>query len=64
VIASQLPDDLLDELTATGTPDQVLSAAHRIAVGGVDAIAFAPVGPNHDAQLQLLAEAVVPAFRP
>lgn len=64
VIAPRLPDDLLDQLTATGTPDQVLSALHAVADCGVDAIAIAPLGPNHDEQLQLLAQTVVPAFRP
>jgi 5,10-methylenetetrahydromethanopterin reductase len=62
IIATQLPDDLLDQLTATGIPEQVLSALHAIAACGVDAVAIAPIGPNHDEQLDLLAQTVVPAF--
>jgi hypothetical protein len=34
-----------------------------IAACGVDAIAIAPIGPNHDEQLRLFAETVLPAFR-
>jgi 5,10-methylenetetrahydromethanopterin reductase len=63
-IAPRLPEDLLDELTATGTPDEVLAALKRVAAAGADSIAVAPIGPNHDEQLQLLAQTVVPAFQP
>ena len=63
-IGPRLPDDLLDELTATGTPEQVLSALRAIAACGVDTIAIVPIGPDPDEQLQLLAQAAVPAFRP
>jgi 5,10-methylenetetrahydromethanopterin reductase len=62
-IAARLPEDLLDQLTATGNPDQVLAALKEIAAAGVDSIAIAPIGPNPDEQLQLLARTVVPAFR-
>jgi 5,10-methylenetetrahydromethanopterin reductase len=62
-IAARLPEDLLDQLTATGSPDQVLAALKEIAAAGVDSIAIAPIGPNPDEQLQLLARTVVPAFR-
>jgi alkanesulfonate monooxygenase SsuD/methylene tetrahydromethanopterin reductase-like flavin-dependent oxidoreductase (luciferase family) len=61
-IAPRLPEELLDELTATGTPDRVLAALEAVAAAGVDSIAFAPIGPDPDEQLRLLAEAVVPAF--
>lgn len=61
-IASQIPDDLLDELTATGTPDQVIASLTAIADAGVDSIAFAPIGPNPDEQLRLLAQTIAPAF--
>jgi 5,10-methylenetetrahydromethanopterin reductase len=56
-IAAQLPGDLLDQLTATGTPDQVVAALEAISACGVDSIAVAPLGPDHDAQLELLARA-------
>jgi alkanesulfonate monooxygenase SsuD/methylene tetrahydromethanopterin reductase-like flavin-dependent oxidoreductase (luciferase family) len=46
-----------------GTPDQVFAALRRIAAANVDSIAVAPIGPNHDEQLQLLAHRVVPAFQ-
>jgi alkanesulfonate monooxygenase SsuD/methylene tetrahydromethanopterin reductase-like flavin-dependent oxidoreductase (luciferase family) len=62
-IAPRLLDDLLDQLTATGTPDQVVAALRRIAAAGVDSIAVVPVGPNQNEQLQLLAQTVVPAFQ-
>jgi 5,10-methylenetetrahydromethanopterin reductase len=61
-VAGQLSDVHLDQLTATGTPDQVLASLTAIAEAGVDSIAFAPIGPNPDQQLQLLAR-IVPAFR-
>ena len=63
VIAAQIPDDLLDQLTATGTPDQVLASLTAIADAGVDSIAFAPIGPDPDDQLQLLADEITPPFR-
>ena len=62
-IARRVPDDLLDQLTATGTPDQVLASLRAIAEVGVDSIAFAPIGPDPDEQLRLLAETVAPSFR-
>jgi len=62
-IAARLPDDLLDQLTATGTPDQVVAALSEIAAVGVDSIAFAPIGPDPEEQLQLLARAVAPALQ-
>jgi 5,10-methylenetetrahydromethanopterin reductase len=62
LIAPRLPDDLLDELTATGTADQVLASLQAIAGSGVDAIAFVPIGPEPDEQLRLLAD-LAPAFR-
>jgi alkanesulfonate monooxygenase SsuD/methylene tetrahydromethanopterin reductase-like flavin-dependent oxidoreductase (luciferase family) len=62
-IAARMPDDLLDQLTATGTPEQVLASLTAVAEAGVDAIAFVPIGPGPDEQLQLLARTVAPAFR-
>jgi hypothetical protein len=62
-IASRLPEDLLDELTATGAPGQVLAALRGIAAAGVDSIAVAPIGTNPDQHLELLAQTVVPAMR-
>jgi len=62
-IAAQLPDDLLDQLTATGNADQVVAALSEIADAGVDSIAFAPIGPNPEEQLQLLARTVAPALQ-
>jgi 5,10-methylenetetrahydromethanopterin reductase len=61
-MAPQIPDDLLDELTATGTPEQVIASLTAIAETGVDSIAFAPIGPNPDEQVRLLAQTVAPAF--
>jgi alkanesulfonate monooxygenase SsuD/methylene tetrahydromethanopterin reductase-like flavin-dependent oxidoreductase (luciferase family) len=62
-VAAQIPDDLLDQLSATGTPDQVLSSLTTLADTGVDSIAFAPFGPGPDEQLRLLAQTIAPAFR-
>ena len=62
-IAARLPEDLLDQLTATGTPGQALAALKEIAAAGVDSIAIAPIGPSPDEQLRLLARTVLPAFR-
>ena len=62
-IAPQIPIDLLDELTATGTPEQVIASLTAIAEAGVDSIAFAPIGPNPDEQLRLLAQTIAPALR-
>jgi alkanesulfonate monooxygenase SsuD/methylene tetrahydromethanopterin reductase-like flavin-dependent oxidoreductase (luciferase family) len=63
-IAAAVPDDLVDELTAAGTSEQVVASLRAVAETGVDAIAFVPVGPDPDRQLQLFATAVAPALRP
>ena len=63
VIASRIPDDLVDLLAAAGTPEQVVASLRGVADIGVDAIAFVPVGPNPDEQLHLLATEVAPAVR-
>jgi alkanesulfonate monooxygenase SsuD/methylene tetrahydromethanopterin reductase-like flavin-dependent oxidoreductase (luciferase family) len=57
-----IPDDLLDELTATGTAEQVIASLVAIAETGVDSVAFVPIGPDPDEQLRLLAETVVPGL--
>jgi alkanesulfonate monooxygenase SsuD/methylene tetrahydromethanopterin reductase-like flavin-dependent oxidoreductase (luciferase family) len=62
-IAAAIPDDLVDELTAAGTPAQAASSLRRVAETGVEAIAFAPVGPDPDEQLRLFASAVIPLLR-
>jgi 5,10-methylenetetrahydromethanopterin reductase len=62
-VAPRIPDDLLDQLTATGTPQQVLSSLHAIVEAGVDSIAFVPIGPDPDEQLRLLADAIAPVFQ-
>jgi 5,10-methylenetetrahydromethanopterin reductase len=62
-IAPRIPADLLDQLTATGTPEQVLASLTAIAATGVDSIAFAPIGPDPDEQLRLLVQTVAPMFQ-
>jgi hypothetical protein len=62
-VAARLHDDLLDQLAASGTAEQVVDALSKVAGTGVDSIAVAPVGPDPDEQLRLLAEEVAPAFR-
>jgi 5,10-methylenetetrahydromethanopterin reductase len=62
-IAPRIPTDLLDQLTATGTPEQVLASLTAIAATGVDSIAFAPIGPDPDEQLRLLAQTIAPMFQ-
>ena len=62
-VAAAIPDDLVDELTAAGTPAQAASSLRRVAETGVDAIAFGPIGPDPDEQLRLFASAVVPLLR-
>jgi alkanesulfonate monooxygenase SsuD/methylene tetrahydromethanopterin reductase-like flavin-dependent oxidoreductase (luciferase family) len=61
-ISLELSDSLLDELTATGTTEQVLSTLRSIASCEVDSIALAPIGPGPDRQLDLLARSIIPAF--
>lgn len=62
-IGGRLPGDLADELTVSGTLEQALPSLRGIAAAGVDSIALAPLGPNPDEQLRLLAKHVLPAFR-
>jgi 5,10-methylenetetrahydromethanopterin reductase len=63
VIARELPDDLVDELAAAGTPHQAVASFRAIAEAGADSIAFVPVGPDPDEQVRLLAETIAPAMR-
>ena len=62
-IAPLIPDDLLDDLTATGTSKQVIASLSAIAETGVDTIVVAPIGPDPDEQLRLLAGTIAPAFQ-
>ena len=62
-VAPLIPDDLLDELTATGTAEQVITSLSAIAETGVDTIVFVPIGPDPDEQLRLLAGTILPEFR-
>jgi 5,10-methylenetetrahydromethanopterin reductase len=54
-VARELPDELVDELAAAGTPDQVKRTLDAVAEAGADSIAFVPIGPDPDEQLRLLA---------
>jgi alkanesulfonate monooxygenase SsuD/methylene tetrahydromethanopterin reductase-like flavin-dependent oxidoreductase (luciferase family) len=62
-VASSIPDDLVDLLSAAGSAEQVIASLRAVEDTGVDAIAFVPVGPHPDEQLQLLATEVAPALR-
>jgi 5,10-methylenetetrahydromethanopterin reductase len=62
-IAPLIPDDLLDDLTATGTAEQVLASLSAIAEAGVDSVVFVPIGPDPDEQLRLLAETIAPELQ-
>lgn len=62
-IATRIPDDLVDQLTAAGTPEHVVGSLRAVQETGVDAIAFVPIGPDPGRQLQLVATEVVPALR-
>ena len=59
-VAPLIPDDLVDQLTATGTAEQVIASLRAIAETGVDTIVLAPIGPDPDEQLRLLADSILP----
>jgi alkanesulfonate monooxygenase SsuD/methylene tetrahydromethanopterin reductase-like flavin-dependent oxidoreductase (luciferase family) len=52
---SEIPDDLVDQLTASGGAEQVAAALRAIAEAGADAVAVAPLGPDPGEQLRRLA---------
>jgi 5,10-methylenetetrahydromethanopterin reductase len=56
--AREATDDLVDLLTASGSAEQVAAALASVAAAGVDSIALAPIGPDPDEQLRLLASEV------
>jgi alkanesulfonate monooxygenase SsuD/methylene tetrahydromethanopterin reductase-like flavin-dependent oxidoreductase (luciferase family) len=56
--AREVTDDLVDLLTASGSAEQVAAALASVAASGVDSIALAPIGPDPDEQLRLLASEV------
>jgi alkanesulfonate monooxygenase SsuD/methylene tetrahydromethanopterin reductase-like flavin-dependent oxidoreductase (luciferase family) len=62
-IAPLIPDDLLDDLTATGTAEQVIASLSAIAEVGVDSVVLVPIGPDPDEQLRLLAGTIAPALQ-
>lgn len=62
-IAGQLPDDLVNEVAAAGTTDQVVASLSALVDAGADSIVFVPIGPDPDEQLNLLATEVVPSIR-
>src|SRR5262249_45005142 len=62
-VAPWLPDDLLEQLTAAGTAEQVVASLQAIAECDVDAIAFVPIGPEPDEQLRLLAGTIAPELQ-
>ena len=62
-VAPRIPDDLLDQLTASGTTEQVMASLHAIAETGVDTIVFAPIGPDPNEQLRLLADTIAREFQ-
>jgi 5,10-methylenetetrahydromethanopterin reductase len=62
-VATRIPEALLDELTATGTVEQVVASLAAVAETGVDSIGFVPIGPEPDEQLRLLADTIAPALR-
>jgi alkanesulfonate monooxygenase SsuD/methylene tetrahydromethanopterin reductase-like flavin-dependent oxidoreductase (luciferase family) len=63
MVAARIPDDLLDQLTASGTAEQSVASLLAIAATGVDSIVVAPIGPDPGEQLRLLAAAVPPDLR-
>jgi 5,10-methylenetetrahydromethanopterin reductase len=62
-IARELPDDIVDELAAAGTADQVVASFTALADAGADSIVFVPIGPDPDEQLELFATTVAPSIR-
>lgn len=62
-IARELPVDLIGDLTAAGTTEQVVASLNALADAGADSIVFAPIGSDPDDQLKLLATEIVPSIR-
>src|SRR5581483_8010538 len=62
-IARELPDDLVDELAAAGTADQIVASLSALADAGADSTVFVPTGPDPDEQLHRLATEIAPAIR-
>ena len=62
-VAPLIPDDLLDQLTASGTREQVVASLRTIAETGIDSVAFVPIGPDPGEQLRLLADTILPELR-
>ncbi len=62
-IAPEVPDDLVEMLTACGSAAQVQSSIEAVATAGADAVIFVPIGPDPDGQLQRFASEVVPTLK-
>jgi alkanesulfonate monooxygenase SsuD/methylene tetrahydromethanopterin reductase-like flavin-dependent oxidoreductase (luciferase family) len=62
-VAHALPEDLLDQLTASGDAETVTRSLTAIVAAGVDVLVLVPHGDDPDEQLAKLARGVLPALR-
>ncbi len=62
-VASAIPDDLLDEITASGDAERVTRSLCAIAAAGAGSIVLVPHGDDPDGQLHRLAREVLPGVR-
>ena len=56
--AYALADDLIDRLTAVGTPGDVRRSVDALHAAGATHVVLRPVGPDQDGQLTQLADAL------
>lgn len=59
-VARELPDEWLDELTLSGTPDEVAAGIQRLRDAGATSVLLSPIGPTMDEDLELVAKGVLP----
>jgi 5,10-methylenetetrahydromethanopterin reductase len=62
-VARAIPDDLLDQLTASGDAERAARSLRTIAAAGADSIVLVPHGDDPDDQLRRFARELLPALR-
>jgi alkanesulfonate monooxygenase SsuD/methylene tetrahydromethanopterin reductase-like flavin-dependent oxidoreductase (luciferase family) len=65
VVAAEMPDEWLEDLTLVGTPAEVVEKVRRWLAAGLDSICiFLPDDDLERETLELVAAEVIPAFAP
>jgi alkanesulfonate monooxygenase SsuD/methylene tetrahydromethanopterin reductase-like flavin-dependent oxidoreductase (luciferase family) len=60
VVAREMPDEWIDELTLSGDPDEVAAGIQRLHRAGATSVLLSPVNPALEEDIELVADTVLP----